>query len=156
MKTLYLKLFFGIHLVFVFLGSNLFDYKSKTIDHIVLPYASWTGGGFGYSFFSPNVGNQTVVKVYTLLPDKTLKQDAFGTGTSLLDSRFGAAIHTFRNRKAYELMSRIIASYVFSRYPESGITHISVGEYQTPDMASFRSNQLAAKYREVYTGTYIN
>ncbi|MNL20080.1 hypothetical protein D3C87_1413110 [compost metagenome] len=156
MKTIYLKLFFALHLMFVLIGSNLVEYKSKTIDKIVLPYASWTGGGFGYSFFSPNVGNQTVVKVYTLRPDKTLRQDAFGTGTSLFDSRFGAVIHTFRNRKAYELMSRIIASYVFNKYPGSAIAHISVGEYQMPKIEAFNANQPAARYMEVYTGTYTN
>lgn len=154
MKNIHLKLFFAIHLLFVFVGSNLFEYKSKTIDSIVLPYASYTGGGFGYSFFSPNVGNQTVVKVYTLKSDKTLRQDAFGTGTTMFDSRFGAAIHTFRNRKAYELMSRIVASYVFAKYPGSAIAHISVGEYQVPTVTAYRLNRSAATYREVYTGTY--
>jgi hypothetical protein len=156
MKTLLLKIFFTVHLVVILVGSNLVQYQSKAIDSIVLPYSSWTGGGFGYSFFSPNVGNQTVVKVYTLNSRKELQQDAFGTGAHIFDSRFSSAIHTFRNKKAYELLSRVIASYVFVKYPGSSITHVSVGEYLSPSMSDYRLHKQGIRYAEVYNGTYTN
>ncbi|WP_276088250.1 hypothetical protein [Pedobacter sp. JY14-1] len=156
MKLKLLKLLFSFHLLIVFLGSNLFEYKSKFLDNIILPYAAWTGGGFGYSFFSPNVGNQTVVKAYTLHSDKTLRQDALGAGTDMLDNRFGSVIQTFRNQKAYELMARTVAAYVFAKYPDAGVTHISVGEYQSPGISEYRKNKPKARFREIYNGTYTN
>jgi len=153
-KTKLIKGFLIWHLLVVVLGSGLIKISNRTLEGVLLRYSSWTGGGFGYSFFSPNVGNQTVIKTYTMTEGNVLKQDAFGTGDNLFDCRFSAVIHTFRNQKAYELMSRIVASYLFAKYPGSGPAFISVGEYVPQSMAEYRTLRKESRFREIYNGTY--
>lgn len=155
MKERLLKSFLYFHLCVVVLGSGLVNVcNNQVFDGMMLRYSSWTGGGFGYSFFSPNVGNQTVVKTYTLIDGEELKQDAFGTGTNILDCRFSSVLHTFRNHKAYELMSRVVASYIFAKYPNAGPTYISIGEYMPPTMAEYRKFRKGNRFREICNGTY--
>lgn len=154
MKYTLIKSFFALHLLIVLLGSGLIKQNNKLAEAFLLRYASYTGGGFGYSFFSPNVGNQTVVKAYTLDRKKQLRQDAYGIGKNLFDSRLSAVIHTFRNQKAYELTSRMIASHVFANRPGTGVTFISIGEYVPPLMKEYRLHQKTSVFREVYNGTY--
>jgi hypothetical protein len=155
MKHKLLKGFLLFHLCIVVLGSGLMKVSDNQVfDGLMLRYSSWTGGGFGYSFFSPNVGNQTVVKTYTLIGHKMLKQDAFGTGKDILDCRFSSVLHTFRNHKAYELMSRVVASYIFAKYPDAGPTYISIGEYMPPTMAEYRLSRKGNHFREICNGTY--
>lgn len=153
MKFKLLKGFLIGHLVVVLLGSGLIKQQHQVIDRILLHYASWTGGGFGYSFFSPNVGNQTVVKTYTLTAEGQLRQDALGAGKSLFDSRFSAMIHVFRNQKAFELIARITASYMFARYPGCQSTYVCIGEFRPPSMVGYRRGD-QSQFREIYNGIY--
>jgi hypothetical protein len=154
MKHLIFKGFLLVHLCFILMGSGLFKTSNKTLNSTISRYSLLTGGGFGYSFFSPNVGNQTVVKTYTLTAGQQLRIDAFGSGKSMFDSRFSSAIHTFRSQKAYELMSRVVVSYLSTRYPQAGPVYISIGEFAPQTMAEYRANKKAAHFREVYNGTY--
>ncbi|CAM3952648.1 hypothetical protein SAMN06265348_104148 [Pedobacter westerhofensis] len=154
MKNLIFKGFLIAHLCTVLLGSGLIKITNKSFEAALCRYTLWTGGGFGYSFFSPNVGNQTVIKTYTLTARQQLKIDAFGTGRNMFDSRFSSAIHTFRNQKAYELMSRVVVSYISTKYPHQGPVFISVGEYKPESMEQYRAGTKSGKFYEVYNGTY--
>ena len=155
MKIVCFKFFLGIHCFFILLGSGLFQFKSKLMDRLIGQYAGWTGGGFGYSFFSPDVGNQVIVKTFTLLPNEALKEDIIGTGTDMFDSRFSAVLHTFRNEKAYELMSRVAVSYMVAKYPGAHRVYVAIGEYEAPSITAYRKERRSSHFREICSGIYV-
>ncbi len=121
----------------------------------MLTYGSWTGSAFGYSFFSPDVGTETVARVYTVLPDNELKTDAFGQADNIFDTRLVTLINAYGNNKSYELLSRTLVSYIFSKYPTATKTYISIGKYIPCAMKDYPAKNTAPAFKEIVNGLYI-
>jgi hypothetical protein len=150
-----IRFLLGMHLLIVALGSGIINIHGRVWDACITRYCSWTGGGFGYSFFSPNVGNQTVVKTYTVDAQRHIYQDAFGTGDDIAGSRISSVIHTLGNHHAYELLSRMLVSNLYKKYPEANGVYVCIGEFVPPSAKQFRLKTAKDNFREVFTGTFV-
>lgn len=155
MKNKILSIFLVFHLCIVLAFSDLFpiDRFSENTQRIIGAYSSWTGGGHGYSFFAPNVGNQNVAKSFTLLENGEMIVDAYGGGENNFEVRMSSFIHSMHNSKVPELTARIISSYCFGKYENSKLVSVSLGKYVAPEIEEFARGEQAS-YQEHYMGTF--
>lgn len=123
------------------------------VDRFVDVYSSWTGGGHGYSFFSPDVGYQNAAKVFILTKNDSLIVEAFGGNKTHLDARISSFIHSAYNIKVYELNARLLSAYVFGAYPDAKVVEISLGKYIIPDLRDYATHPLP-EFVEYYQGVY--
>jgi len=155
MKNKIISVFLIFHICIVVLFSDLFPIKlyPECVQRIVAVYSSWTGGGHGYSFFAPDVGNQNVAKSFTLLENGELIIDAYGSGENSFEVRMSSFIHSMHNSKVPELTARIISSYCFGKYEDSKLVSVSLGKYVAPEIEEFATGG-QANYQEFYMGTF--
>ncbi|MFN7115635.1 MAG: hypothetical protein ACK4TA_02490 [Saprospiraceae bacterium] len=156
MKSRFIIYFLAFHLLIIITGSILmpfFKLKVHFIDRLVDVYSSWTGGGHGYSFFSPDVGYQNAAKVFILTENDSLIVEAFGGNKNHLDARISSFIHSAYNIKVYELNARLLSAYIFGTYPDAKVVEISLGKYIIPDLKTYHT-QPDAQFSEYYKGIY--
>lgn len=130
-----------------------FKLKVHFIDRFVDVYSSWTGGGHGYSFFSPDVGYQNAAKVFILTQQDSLITEAFGDNKSHLDARISSFIHSAYNIQVFELNARLLSAYVFGMHPDAKVVEISLGKYIIPDLKDYTANS-ESHFSEYYKGIY--
>ncbi|HMO39545.1 MAG TPA: hypothetical protein PKC76_16195 [Saprospiraceae bacterium] len=156
MKSRPIIIFLCFHFITIIIGAIVLPFGKCNLGYagrLLDVYASWTGGGHGYSFFSPDVGYQNVAKVFILTENDSLLVEAFGGNKTHLDARISAFIHSAYNIKVYELNARLLAAYVFGIYPEAKVVEISLGKYIIPNLNEYATNP-EPDFSAYYEGTY--
>lgn len=159
MKSRIFTFFLWFHLLVIVTGAILIPFcklRVDFVDRFIEVYSSWTGGGHGYSFFSPDVGYQNAAKVFILNAQDSLIVEAFGGNSNHLDARISSFIHSAYNIKVYELNARLLSAYIFGAYPDAKVVEISLGKYVIPDLSEAnlgKEPEFAAYYSGVYSRT---
>jgi hypothetical protein len=152
-----LKIFFGGHLVIVFLGSSLipFDFVLEFLAPAVSTYSAWTGGGHGYSFFSPNPGNQVIAEAsWRDSASNEIETEYFGVGGSEFQRRVSSTLTNFLNADVYDLAGRTVAAWVIGHHqPRPDHVLVRLVEIIPPPLHEplEKATRREVKYEAVFT-----
>jgi hypothetical protein len=105
-------------LAIVCLGSSLipFDFTPDFLAPALATYSAWTGGGHGYSFFSPNPGNQVIAEAsWRVSASNEIETESFGLGGSEFQRRVSSTLTNFLNADVYDLAGRTVAAWVIGQ-----------------------------------------
>ena len=100
------------------IGSSLipFDVVPEFLSPAICTYAAWTGGGLGYSFFSPNPGNQVIAEAsWRNSETGEVETEYFGSASNEFQRRVSSTLVNFLNARVYDLAGRTVAAWVIGQ-----------------------------------------
>ena len=156
MKKLLITSLLAIHLIILYLGSNLFDLRRLPLRMQAPLNIYFAGvGATTYGFFAIDYTSQPVVKCYILETDNTIKEEAFGLEEASYEFKSGLPFEILYSQGAYELAARLAADHCYRTHPSAKVVKISLGQYQVPSTTEYKAGKKCS-FSEYYNGTYLH
>ena len=156
MKEKLIVLLLGVHLVIVYMGSNLFNLGCLPlrVQSTLSVYCSMVGA-IQYNFFAVNITTQPIAKCYILDSDNEIKSEVFGEEQGSYEFKMGMPFEVFYSEHAHELTARLAAAYCYKVYPHAQVVKVCLGQYQVPTVNEFNKGKRCT-FSEYYNGTYLH
>lgn len=124
-------------------------------DGYVILYEAVTGAGGGFGFFSPNIGNQFLVRFQMdgqgkAVEMKELVSDEVSVRTINMNRYF---VEKFENEKSKRAIAASLSAYIFNKFPNLKSLEFIVDFYKLPSIAEYREGQRPST-SEVYRAKF--
>lgn len=131
-----------IHLAVVALhAAHLREWNIKPawIPNIIAAYGDYTGAGNIFSFFAPQIGEETTV-LYTVV-DPTGHQEVcqLQAANAEGDRRIQTIYNFFNIPEARDLLAQSCASYMLRQHPQGKWIRVTVVSHEIPTMSAFNN-----------------
>jgi hypothetical protein len=121
-------------------------------------YASLTGSGVGYGFFSPNIPPQILMEFDIEAPDgkitRSTLQESAGSDVNLrLGNMMRMMMNTYKDKIVFRSMGASLDASMYKRYPEAKSITLHASIYDLPRMDEYRDGKRVVT-TEVYSARF--
>ncbi|HMB63687.1 MAG TPA: hypothetical protein VKN36_11480 [Eudoraea sp.] len=145
-----------MHLVLVnlFIWTNFENKETSGIYEYLRIYRDFSGCFRDYSYFAPNVANDTRAGFITKTEQETLHFLSFRAENEVVNTRYNNVISSgMRNPEVRELFSRSWATAIFGRDEKIQEVTVFAEAYLVPSIAEYRAGERPF-WKVIYVGSF--